>query len=112
MPQSSRLLGGIPALAGYVIAYAVMRSLGASTNIKILAGTLAGLLVTLVPFFLARRKGLLVFGQRCLLAGGVVGAIGGALLAAPLAIILTIIVSRKQPFVHVPSGPPQEKVAD
>jgi hypothetical protein len=97
MPQSSRTLQSITWVVGYLVGYAAVRILGINTNIRLLTGTLVGLLLTLPPYFIARRKGLSVLGKNFLLAGAGVGAIGGALLALPLTIVLTVVALRKRP---------------
>ncbi len=98
MARSSTTLEKLVGVLAFAVAYATMRLLGAGTNIRILAGALVGFLLALIPYFVARRKGLSIFASRSLAAGAVVGAIGGALFALPLSIVLAIIAWRKQPL--------------
>lgn len=87
----SPLVGVIAFALGFVI----MRGLALETSVKIIAGSIAGLVVCLLPYVLARSRNRITFAQRTLWAGAIVGGIGGVLLAGPLAVLLSLVVVLK-----------------
>jgi len=100
-PQSSRAMWIIVWVLAYVLSYLCSGMVGVTTPFRTIVGASIGLVLTLPPYFIARRKGRRLFGERALLAGAVVGAISGAALGLavlPLAIVLTIVAADKEPL--------------
>jgi hypothetical protein len=85
----------IASVIGFALGFVIMRSLPLETSVKIIAGSIAGLVVCLLPYVLARSRNRTTFAQRTLVAGAIVGAIGGVLLAGPLAVLLSLVVVLK-----------------
>ncbi len=93
-----RVPGVVPfigSIAAFLIGFMVVRFLGLETSIRIIAGTLVGLLVTLPAFFMARKRNRPVFAHRSLVGGATCGALGGAILSVPVGLVLSIVVWRR-----------------
>ena len=58
----------------------------------IIGALLAGGLVGLIPFFIAKKKDFTVMGVVCLILCIVAGFIGGILVAAPVCLISVIVI--------------------
>lgn len=57
----------------------------------LIGGAVTGLLVGLVPFFVALKKNRGRFAKGSLISSAIIGSVFGLVVAAPLAIILTIV---------------------
>jgi hypothetical protein len=90
--SASWIAGVVGAIAGF----AAVRFLPGVT-VRVMGGIVAGALVGLIPFFVARRRGDLVFAQWAMAWSVVAGAIFGILLAAPVAFGLTILAATRRP---------------
>ena len=86
-------------LLGAAAGYAATKFLPKPFVIQCFAGTIAGLVVGLIPYFTARNK-VPRFAKNALCWCCVAGCAFGLLLALPVAIILTIVGLRKDPEVQ------------
>jgi hypothetical protein len=86
----------IATVIGAAIGSAAVSSLPPETMARIVGGVLAGAACGLIPFFVGRKRdkqfALIALGA-CALAGAALGVI----LALPLALILTFVISRRAP---------------
>lgn len=88
------LAGAVAFAAGYLL----FRLPTDSLELKFLAGGIAGLLVGLVPFYLAQRRDAGTFAVVSLVSCTLVGVAGGLVLAGPLCVILALYI-RRRPLV-------------
>lgn len=58
----------------------------------IIGALLAGGLLGLIPFFIAKKKDFTVMGVVCLILCIVAGSIGGILVAAPVCLISVVVI--------------------
>ena len=82
-------------LIGAVIGYTAVKLLPHDLGVRILAGAATGLLVGLIPFFIGRRRHLLL-ARLSLALCVVAGAVLGLLLALPVAAVLACIILAKK----------------
>ena len=83
--------GGLGLLSSLVVHALATRGL----LLPALAGTVAGLLAGLVPYFVGRRKGQTQLARMALWSSVGAGAAGGALLAVPVVLVFAIVVWRR-----------------
>ena len=101
-PVSSPASGGkslvgrwLPAIVGYAIGWFAIKALPTAMKAKVIGGCLAGLLVGLVPFYIAKRNGHDKLAGHALGWTIVAGAAFGILLAAPVATVFVIVALRR-----------------
>lgn len=82
-------------IVGTIIGAAVGTSLTklvpVTTLVLLGAGALAGFLVCLIPYFLAKARGQVGLGKIALAGGAIAGLAGGIIAGAPVALVFTII---------------------
>jgi hypothetical protein len=74
----------------------VMRLVPVQARLQLYIGAGVGLGLALLPYFVARKRGHQKFALGALGGGLIAGAVGGAILALPLAVVLTVIASRRK----------------
>jgi len=89
----------IGSLAGSVIGFAIgwflMNSLPGKTKVQMLGGALAGLVVGLVPYHVAKRNGHPTLASHALIWTSIAGILFGLLLAAPVALVFVLLAMRQ-----------------
>lgn len=91
--EKPRSLGSTLVLVGVAIGTLVlMRLLPPEMKFQVLGGGFAGLLVGLIPYFVAKSRNRKQFGTGSALACALGGMAGGILAAAPLCAVLTIVL--------------------
>ncbi len=93
--RKSNPLGVLFVALGFAAGYLGLRALPIEVRMRMYTGAAVGVLVALIPFFVARKRGQQKLAAISLIVGLVCGVAGGALLAVPAAIVLTIIAVRK-----------------
>ena len=85
----------VGSLLGFVLAVYAMRLVPVKTKAELLGGGAAGLLVGLVPFYVARQRGRHTLAPHALLWPALAGAAGGVLLATPVAFVFILLAMRQ-----------------
>jgi hypothetical protein len=83
----------ISAAAGFF----AVRLLPAELGVRIVGGMIAGTLVGLIPFAVAKSRGDTRFGQTAIGWSVLAGAVLGIVLAAPVALGFTIAAAKRSP---------------
>jgi hypothetical protein len=102
--QTKQALGIFASVVAAVVGYAVVRVLPFELTTRFLAGALAGCLVGLIPFFIAKRRGHQTLAKLALGICTVCGLILGLLLAVPAGIVFVVIAIARQPEENTASG--------
>ena len=89
------LIRSVGSLLGFVLAVYAMRFVPVKTKAELLGGGSAGLLVGLVPFYVACQRGRRTLAPHTLLWPALAGAAGGVLLAAPVAFLFILLAMRQ-----------------
>lgn len=77
--------------AGWIGGALLVRHLPGTFAARVLGGLLAGALIGLLPYFMAKSRGHLPLGQKALLYSSLSGAVLGVLLATPVALAFTFV---------------------
>lgn len=85
----------VGSLLGFVVAVYAMRFVPVTTKAELLGGGAAGLLVGLVPLYVAWQRGRRTLAPHALLWPALAGAAGGVLLAAPVAFLFILLAMRE-----------------
>ena len=85
----------VGSLLGFVLAVYAMRFMPVKTTAELVGGGAAGLLVGLVPFYVARQRGRRTLAPHALLWPTLAGAAGGVLLATPVAFVFILLAMRQ-----------------
>lgn len=93
-PEASKLQLALGGILGFAVTYGGLKLFSLQTRLHLYAGAGIGILLALVPFFLAKKNGKPRLALASLGAGLVAGAIGGALLALPVAFVLAVFAAR------------------
>lgn len=80
---------------GAGLGVAISRSLPLAISVRLLGGAVMGTLVGLLPYFLAKRRGLDPLGKRALGWSALAGTAFGFLLAGPVALGFTLAILRR-----------------
>ena len=83
-------------LLGFVLAVYAMRLVPIKTKAELLGGGATGLLVGLVPFYVAQQRGRRTLAPHALLWPTIAGAAGGVLLATPVAFVFILLAMRER----------------
>ena len=94
-PKQSSPLGLIVGALAFAAGYFGMQAFSPETRFRIYVGAGMGLVIALIPFFVARKRQMPKLAAQSLLLGGITGAIGGALLALPAAAVMTFLAIRR-----------------
>jgi hypothetical protein len=96
-PTAARLSIGawIAPLIGFAAGWLVMNAMPGKTKVQMLGGGLAGLVVGLVPYHVARRSGHPTLAANALAGTVLAGSAGGLLLAAPTALAFVLLAVRR-----------------
>jgi hypothetical protein len=96
-PAAGRLSIGswIAPLIGFAAGWLVVNAIPGKTKVQMLGGGLAGLVVGLVPYHVARRSGQPTLAANALGATVLAGSLGGLLLAAPTALGFVLLAVRR-----------------
>ena len=86
------LFGGL----GFAVAFFGLRMFSVETRLRLYIGGGVGLLLALIPFAIARKRGQQRLAAISLVAGLLAGAVGGVLLAVPVVVILVVVIVRKR----------------
>lgn len=98
--QTVRVLTSVVcAVAGYIM----VKVLPLELTMRFLGGAVAGCLVGLIPFYIARKRGEQAFSKISMGICILCGLILGLLLALPASIILVVIIFLRQPKEKSPS---------
>jgi hypothetical protein len=76
------------------LGYSLLRMFDFDMRVALYIGTGVGIAFGLLPFAIAQVRGIQKLGMIAVFVCAVAGAIGGALLAAPIAIAFTIVALR------------------
>jgi ABC-type phosphate transport system permease subunit len=79
-------------IVGAVIGYVVVRALPFEMTLHLLGGAVAGTLIGLIPFFIAKKRDRKKLGQIALISCTVSGLALGLLLALPVAVIFSLVI--------------------
>jgi hypothetical protein len=82
-------------LIGFAAGWMIMSAMPGKTKVQILGGGLAGLVVGLVPYYVAKRSGHPKLAANALGWTVLAGTIGGLLLAAPTAFAFVLLSMRR-----------------
>ncbi|HET7189325.1 MAG TPA: hypothetical protein VFI52_14340 [Gemmatimonadaceae bacterium] len=85
----------VGSLFGFALAVYAMRFVPVKTTAELLGGGAAGLLVGLVPLYVARQRGRRTLAPHALLWPTLAGAAGGVLLATPVAFVFILLAMRE-----------------
>ena len=94
--KKTKFLGTLYTVIGVIIGIAVARMFRASLGLKALGGTVAGFLVGLIPFFIAKNRGDEKLARLALGICTLSGIIFGLLLAIPVCIVFVVIILTRQ----------------
>ncbi len=81
----------IAPLIGFAVGWLVVNAMPGKTKVQILGGGLAGLVVGLVPYHVAKRSGHPTLAANALAGTVLAGTVGGLLLAAPTALAFVLL---------------------
>jgi len=96
-PEPSKLHLALGGILGFALTYGGLKLFSAQTRIHLYVGAGVGLLLAILPYTLAKKRGQPRLALASLGAGLVAGAIGGALLALPVVAVLTFLAVRTKP---------------
>tara|TARA_B100001013_G_scaffold90988_1_gene50624 strand:+ start:157 stop:510 length:354 start_codon:yes stop_codon:yes gene_type:complete len=94
--KNNKSLGTLYTVIGVIIGIAVARMFRASLVFKALGGTVAGFLLGLIPFFIAKNRGDEKLARIALGICTLSGVIFGRLRAIPVCIIFVVIILTRQ----------------
>lgn len=95
-PRKPLSLPGLLAnVAGALIGFYVWRAMGPTIGPRLLGGAIVGLIVGLLPYWLARRGGDAALARRSLGWTCVAGAVLGIIAALPMALVWSVIAMRR-----------------
>jgi ABC-type tungstate transport system substrate-binding protein len=80
---------------GFTVGWFLMNSLPGKTKVQMLGGALAGLVVGLVPYHVAKRNGRPTLASHALIWTSIAGILFGLLLAAPVALGFVLLAMRQ-----------------
>lgn len=95
--ENRTALGVLASVVAAVTGFAVVKLLPVTLTIRLSAGALAGCLVGLVPFFIAKKRGDLKLARLSLGICALCGLLLGLVLAIPASVILVLVVLSKKP---------------
>jgi hypothetical protein len=81
--------------AGFAAGWLLMHALPGKTKVQMIGGGLAGLVIGLVPYHVARRSGQPTLAANALMWTVLAGTIGGLLLAVPTALGFVVLAARR-----------------
>ncbi len=94
-PQASKLQLALGGILGFALTYGGLKLFSLQTRLHLYVGAGVGILLALIPYFLAKRHGKPRLALTSLGAGLGAGAIGGAVLALPVVFALAVFAVRK-----------------
>jgi len=99
--SGSQGLGSVGSIGGAIIGYAVVRFIPFGVLVQLAAGTLAGCLIGLIPFFMARKMHVSKLAPWALSICAVSGLISGLLLAIPMSFVFVVIILVRSHMIKV-----------
>ena len=85
----------VGSLFGFVLALYAVRFVPVKTTAELVGGGAAGLLIGLVPFYVARQRAHRTLAPHALLWPTLAAAAGGVLLATPVAFVFILLAMRQ-----------------
>lgn len=90
-PESNKILSTLASIAGAAIGYFAVKMLPFEMIIQLAAGTLAGFLCGLIPYFVAKNRNNLKLAKLALGICAFCGLLLGLILAIPVCVVFVII---------------------